>query len=89
MKNLFLDHPRSVDESYFEHALFAGRFSISLFGATSSRGFMQKRTIADHRTGETGLPVRSIRVILSMIITPQKAKQQTLIRNENGVPSKV
>lgn len=33
MKNLFLDHPRSVDESYLEHAIFAGRFSISLFGA--------------------------------------------------------
>ena len=30
---VFLDHPRSVDESYFEHAAFAGRFSLKLFGA--------------------------------------------------------
>ena len=30
---VFLDHPRSVDESYFEHAAFAGRFSLRLFGA--------------------------------------------------------
>ena len=28
---LFLDHPRSVNESYFEHFLFAMRFSILLF----------------------------------------------------------
>ncbi|MEE9428353.1 MAG: DUF6356 family protein [Paracoccaceae bacterium] len=24
---VFLDHPRSVDETYLEHLLFAGRFS--------------------------------------------------------------
>lgn len=30
---LFLEHPRSVDESYLEHAAFAGRFSLALFGA--------------------------------------------------------
>lgn len=30
---LFLDHPRSVNESYFEHFLFAMRFSILLFAA--------------------------------------------------------
>lgn len=30
---LFLDHPRSVDESYAEHALFAASFSLRLFGA--------------------------------------------------------
>jgi hypothetical protein len=30
---LFLDHPRSVDESYLQHAAFAGRFSLALFGA--------------------------------------------------------
>lgn len=29
----FLDHPRSVDESYLEHAAFAGRFSLKLFAA--------------------------------------------------------
>ena len=29
----FLDHPRSVDETYLEHALFAGRFSLNLFAA--------------------------------------------------------
>ncbi|OIQ81016.1 hypothetical protein GALL_372250 [mine drainage metagenome] len=30
---LFLDHPRSVDETYLEHAAFAGKFSMTLFGA--------------------------------------------------------
>jgi hypothetical protein len=30
---LFLDHPRSVDESYFEHLLFAGGFELRLLGA--------------------------------------------------------
>jgi hypothetical protein len=30
---IFLDHPRKVDESYFEHAVFAGRFSLKLFAA--------------------------------------------------------
>jgi len=32
-RNLFLTHPRSVDESYFEHMAFAGRFSGLLFCA--------------------------------------------------------
>ena len=27
---LFTDHPQSVDETYFEHLLFAGRFSGKL-----------------------------------------------------------
>jgi hypothetical protein len=31
MKSLFTTHPRSVDESYFEHMAFAGRFSGQLF----------------------------------------------------------
>lgn len=30
---LFLDHPSSVDESYAEHARFAGAVSLKLFGA--------------------------------------------------------
>lgn len=30
---IFLCHPRTVDESYFEHLLFAGRFAIRLFAA--------------------------------------------------------
>lgn len=29
----FVDHPASVDETYLEHALFAGRFALVLFGA--------------------------------------------------------
>lgn len=29
---LFLDHPRSVGESYFEHMAFAFKFSMRLFG---------------------------------------------------------
>lgn len=30
---LFVDHPASVDESYAEHAVFAGRFAVKLFAA--------------------------------------------------------
>ena len=30
MKTLFTAHPRSVEESYFEHMAFAGRFSGKL-----------------------------------------------------------
>lgn len=33
---LFLDHPRSVDESYAAHALFAARFSVRLFLAAGA-----------------------------------------------------
>lgn len=29
----FLAHPRSVDETYLEHAAFAGKFSVKLFAA--------------------------------------------------------
>ena len=28
---VFLSHPRSVDESYGEHAMFAGGFALRLF----------------------------------------------------------
>ena len=27
---IFVDHPRSVDETYFEHMAFAGRFAARL-----------------------------------------------------------
>lgn len=30
---VFLDHPHKVDESYLEHAAFAGKFSLRLFAA--------------------------------------------------------
>ncbi|ABS13981.1 MULTISPECIES: DUF6356 family protein [Brucella/Ochrobactrum group] len=30
---LFTEHPQSVDETYFEHMAFAGRFSFKLFCA--------------------------------------------------------
>ena len=33
ISRLFLDHPESVDETYAEHAVFATRFSMALFGA--------------------------------------------------------
>ncbi len=36
MKSLFLTHPQSVDESYFEHMAFAGRFSVTLFLAAGA-----------------------------------------------------
>ncbi len=33
ISKLFLEHPKAVDETYFEHARFAGTFSLKLFGA--------------------------------------------------------
>lgn len=33
ISKVFLDHPKSVDETYLEHARFAGKFSLKLFGA--------------------------------------------------------
>ena len=30
ISKVFLDHPRSVEESYFEHLVFAGKFSAKL-----------------------------------------------------------
>ena len=33
---MFLSHPRSVNESYFEHLTFAFRFSATLFAAGSA-----------------------------------------------------
>ncbi|MDE3080607.1 MAG: hypothetical protein KGI94_11305 [Paracoccaceae bacterium] len=33
---LFLDHPRSVNETYLEHAAFAARFSAALFLAAGA-----------------------------------------------------
>jgi hypothetical protein len=30
---VFLEHPRSVDETYLEHMAFAGKFSLKLFAA--------------------------------------------------------
>lgn len=33
ISRIFLDHPRSVDETYLEHAAFAGRVSLTLFAA--------------------------------------------------------
>lgn len=33
---VFLDHPRSVEESYFEHLVFAARFSGIMFGAAGA-----------------------------------------------------
>lgn len=36
LDRLFLDHPRSVDESYFEHLAFASRFSFTLLAAAGA-----------------------------------------------------
>ena len=33
VSKLFLDHPATVEEGYFEHMVFAGRFSMMLMGA--------------------------------------------------------
>ena len=32
-KEIFIDHPASVDETYFQHMRFAARFSAVLFAA--------------------------------------------------------
>lgn len=34
IRQLFLNHPSSVDETYGEHAAFAGRFALRLFLAS-------------------------------------------------------
>ncbi|WP_107496062.1 DUF6356 family protein [Thalassobius sp. I31.1] len=31
ISKVFLEHPRAVEESYLEHAVFAGKFSFKLF----------------------------------------------------------
>lgn len=36
LNTVFLDHPRTVDETYREHAAFAGRFSARLFLAAGA-----------------------------------------------------
>ena len=33
VSKVFIDHPASVDESYFEHLIFASRFAATLFAA--------------------------------------------------------
>jgi len=33
LDKVFLEHPRSVDENYLQHARFAAGFSLSLFAA--------------------------------------------------------
>ena len=33
VRRLFLDHPASVNESYLQHLLFAGRMGVTLLGA--------------------------------------------------------
>jgi Family of unknown function (DUF6356) len=32
-KEIFIDHPASVDETYFQHMRFAARYSAMLFAA--------------------------------------------------------
>jgi Family of unknown function (DUF6356) len=32
-REIFIDHPASVDETYFQHMRFATRFSVMLFAA--------------------------------------------------------
>ncbi len=34
ISKVFFDHPASVEESYFEHLIFAGRFASTLFLAS-------------------------------------------------------
>ncbi|WP_300030135.1 DUF6356 family protein [uncultured Roseobacter sp.] len=36
IQRIFLDHPAKVDETFFEHMLFAGRFAGKLFLAAGA-----------------------------------------------------
>ncbi|WP_299596756.1 DUF6356 family protein [uncultured Tateyamaria sp.] len=36
LTRMFLSHPRSVDESYAQHAVFAGGFAVRLFLASGA-----------------------------------------------------
>lgn len=36
INKVFLDHPASVEENYFEHMIFAGRFALTLMGAAAA-----------------------------------------------------
>lgn len=36
INRVFLDHPASVEENYFEHMVFAGRFAFTLFAAAGA-----------------------------------------------------
>lgn len=36
INRLFLSHPASVDETYFQHASFAARFALGLFAAAGA-----------------------------------------------------
>ena len=38
MRRAFHDHPASVDETYLEHARFAGGFALKLFAAAFCAG---------------------------------------------------
>ena len=36
INKVFLDHPASVEENYFEHMVFASRFAITLMAAAGA-----------------------------------------------------
>ena len=36
INKVFFDHPASVEENYFEHMIFAGRFALTLMGAAGA-----------------------------------------------------
>ncbi len=36
ISKIFIGHPSSVEETYFEHLLFAGRFAFTLAAAASA-----------------------------------------------------
>lgn len=36
ISRIFIEHPKSVDETYLEHMAFAGKFSLRLFAAAGA-----------------------------------------------------
>ncbi len=77
LTKLFLEHPRSVNESYGEHAAFAGRFAFRLLAA-SAAAFVHailpfcfektaSRMVADlyHKTYKRGAPAADARPLRS------------------------
>ncbi|GAB5471645.1 MAG: DUF6356 family protein [Rhodospirillales bacterium] len=74
LSRLFLSHPRSVEESYLEHLLFAGRFGATLLlaaGAALLHALLPfccektaSRMVAQlyHQTRNRGVPAEASRL---------------------------
>ena len=55
ISRLFLDHPESVDETYFEHMRFAGGFAGALFVAALAAAVHAILPFLFERTASTAI----------------------------------